>query len=350
LGIQILNCDAQEGLERLADASVHCCVTSPPYWGLRDYGIPGQIGLEETPAQYIEAMMPVFDEVWRVLREDGTLWLNLGDSYIGYHGNREVTDVSPSDKPGYRENMRLSSVGADGLKNKDLAGIPWRMAFALQERGWYLRCDCIWAKPNPMPESVKDRPTRSHEYLFLLSKSPRYYYDAEAAREPIAALTYGAAQQSISSLRMRRFQPKEQLIPGQDRIQHREERDDRAYGIDGMRNMRSVRQVPTSRFEGAHFATFPPDLIRPCILAGCPEGGTVLDPFFGSGTVGLVCRQENRECIGVEINPEFVEIARERLTGDRKKSFRKTGRQCQASLPFLVEYLNASVAVRAATA
>lgn len=171
----ILTGDALAVLRTLPDQSVHCCVTSPPYWGLRDYGVSGQIGLESSPQEYVAALLPIFKEVWRVLRNDGTLWLNLGDSYIGYHGNKRAHgSVAPSDKDGYRENMRATSVGANGLKNKDMAGIPWRVAFALQDAGWYLRCDCIWAKPNPMPESVRDRPTRAHEYLFLFSKSERY--------------------------------------------------------------------------------------------------------------------------------------------------------------------------------
>lgn len=184
----ILTGDALTVLRTLPDQSVQCCVTSPPYWGLRDYGVPGQMGLEKNPEQYVDCLAEVFTEVWRILRDDGALWLNLGDSYIGYHGNKKAHGTAaPSDKPGYQENMRPTSVGAAGLKNKDLAGIPWRVAFALQDAGWYLRCDCIWAKPNPMPESVQDRPTRAHEYLFLFSKSERYCYDHEAVREPAVA-------------------------------------------------------------------------------------------------------------------------------------------------------------------
>lgn len=191
----ILTGDALAMLRTLPDQSVHCCVTSPPYWGLRDYGVLGQIGLESSPQEYIAALMPIFHEVHRVLRADGTLWLNLGDSYIGYHGNKNAHgSAAPSDKNGYRENMRPTSVGADGLKNKDMAGIPWRVAFALQDAGWYLRCDVIWAKPNPMPESVQDRPTRAHEYLFLFSKLERYYYDHEAVREPSAPSRKGNAK------------------------------------------------------------------------------------------------------------------------------------------------------------
>lgn len=280
----ILTGDALAMLRTLPDQSVQCCVTSPPYWGLRDYGIAGQIGLEVSPSAYAAALVPVFEEVRRVLRDDGTLWLNLGDSYVGYHGNKNASGTAPSDKPGYRENMRETTVGVDGLKNKDLAGIPWRMAFALQDAGWILRSDIIWHKPNPVPESVKDRPTRAHEYLFLLSKSPRYAYDAEAVREPVAAF-------------IREWQ----------RPNHR---------LDS-RNRRSVWTVSTRPYADAHFATFPPDLIRPCILAGCPQGGTVLDPFFGSGTVGQVCVEEGRNFIGIEINPDYVAMAERRIAEAR---------------------------------
>ena len=308
----IINMDALSGLKKLSNASVHCCVTSPPYWGLRDYGHDGQIGLEPTPQGYVDALLPVFAEVARVLRPDGTLWLNLGDSYIGYHGNNKAGNApSPSDKAGYRENMRKSSVGVNGLKNKDLAGIPWRMAFALQDAGWYLRCDCIWAKPNPMPESVTDRPTRCHEYLFLFSRSPRYYYDHKSTREPtVAAL--GGRKQGQTALTFSR-KVNEGIHPNNNN-QHREGRKiSKREQQNSTRNRRSVWTVPTRPMRHAHFATFPPDLIRPCIIAGCPEGGIVLDPFFGAGTVGVVCLEERRRYLGIEINPNYIKIAQKRI-------------------------------------
>lgn len=282
----ILCGDARTLLHTLPARSVQCCVTSPPYWGLRDYGVAGQIGLETSPSAYVAALMRVFEEVRRILRDDGTLWLNLGDSYIGYHGNKNTSGPAPSDKPGYRENMRETTVGADGLKNKDLVGIPWRVALALQASGWILRSDIIWHKPNPMPEKVKDRPTRAHEYLFLLSKSPRYYYDTAAVREPVAACIKDS---------------------------------DTACLPLAFRNRRSVWMIPTRPFKSSHFATFPPDLVRPCILAGCPFGGTVLDPFCGSGTVGQVCVEEGRKFLGVEINQEYVDMAGRRIAEARPR-------------------------------
>lgn len=308
---RILCGDARGLLSELPTGSVQCCVTSPPYWGLRDYGIAGQIGLEASPSAYVSALMPIFEEVHRVLRDDGTLWLNLGDSYVGYHGNKNASGPAASDKPGYRENMRESTVGVDGLKNKDMAGIPWRVALALQASGWILRSDIIWHKPNPMPESVKDRPTRAHEYLFLLSKSPRYYYDAAAVREPAASINKCGYTGEGG------FQALEQPIQNGNQIQvdrgrRKFLRRKMAYPI-FTRNRRSVWTVSTYPFSDAHFATFPPDLIRPCILAGCPVGGIVLDPFFGSGTVGQVCVEEGRQYLGIELNPEYVDMAERRI-------------------------------------
>jgi len=301
-------------LRGLPDQSVDCCVTSPPYWGLRDYGVQGQIGLEQSPSAYVSKLLQVFLEVRRVLRDSGTLWLNIGDTYIGYHGNRNSGDEpAPSDKPGYRENMRGTTVGADTLKNKDLAGIPWRTAFSLQDSGWYLRCDCIWSKPNPMPESVKDRPTRSHEYVFLFSKKEKYYFDSRAIREPSAEARGGRPQskQALSFARTVNEPLRPDLFSSKPR-QHRKDR--KPVCCDKMsRNRRSVWEVPVRPFREAHFATFPPDLIRPCILAGCPRGGTVLDPFFGAGTTGVVCLQEGRKFVGIELNPSYVSLARQRL-------------------------------------
>lgn len=260
-----------------------------------------QIGLEETPHQFIESMLTIFSEVWRVLRDDGTLWLNLGDSYVGYHGNKNaLKSPAPSDKPGYRENMRSSTVGLNGLKAKDLAGIPWRVAFALQEKGWFLRSDIIWHKPNPTPESVKDRPTKAHEYIFLLTKSERYYFDYKAIRE-----------KTIGQDKRRRGMP--DYHPNSLNKTYPVKKSTMETPAGGLRNKRSVWSVATRPYPEAHFATFPPDLVRPCVRAGCPAGGVVLDPFFGSGTVGQVCIEEDRKYIGIELNPEYVVLAQKRL-------------------------------------
>ncbi|EGW50076.1 DNA methylase [Desulfovibrio sp. 6_1_46AFAA] len=325
----ILTGDALAVLRTLPDQSVQCCVTSPPYWGLRDYGVPGQIGLEATPREYVAALLPIFHEVHRVLRADGTLWLNLGDSYIGYHGNKMAHgSAAPSDKNGYRENMRPTSVGADGLKNKDMAGIPWRVAFALQDAGWYLRCDCIWAKPNPMPESVRDRPTRAHEYLFLFSKSERYYYDHEAVREPAVASNkhdytgqggYQPPGQPTHKGNRTRAVKRHSVRPGVDTKGGNQGRGEITYPP-YTRSRRSVWSVATHPFPDAHFATFPPALIRPCVLAGCPAGGVVLDPFFGAGTVGVVCVEGARRYLGIELNPDYVAMASDRIAEAEMKA------------------------------
>lgn len=253
-------------LRRLPAGSVRCVVTSPPYWGLRDYGIQEQIGLEVSMQQFLHRLVAIFAEVKRVLADDGTIWLNIGDGYTS--GNR---GYRAPDKKNPARAMDVRPDTPEGLKPKDLIGIPWRLAFALQADGWYLRSEVVWNKPNAMPESVKDRPARSHEFLFMLTKSERYFYDWQAVRE-------------------------------------------RADG-GGLRNRRSVWNVNTKPFAGAHFATFPPDLIRPCIQASTEPGDYVLDPFFGSGTVGLVCQEESRQYIGIELNPEYVELAAKRLQG-----------------------------------
>jgi len=298
--IKILQGDCRAVLPTLPAASAHCCVTSPPYWGLRDYGCAGQLGLEPSPAAYVAAMVEVFREVRRVLRDDGTLWLNLGDSYAGYHGNGKCADEdAPSNKAGYVENMRSSTVGTSGLKQKDLVGIPWRVAFALQADGWYLRQDIIWHKPNPMPESVTDRCTKAHEYIFLLSKSARYYFDATAIQEQASGVSHGG---STSRIEMAKKDPRFRTSSGLTAD----------AGCDGTRNKRDVWTVPTAPYPHSHFATFPPDLIRPCILAGCPQGGTVLDPFFGSGTVGEVAEMEGRNSIGIELSAAYIKLAEKR--------------------------------------
>lgn len=354
-------------MRTLPDQSIHCCVTSPPYFGLRDYGVDGQLGLEPTPDDFVEAMVEVFREVWRVLRDDGTLWLNLGDSYAQSGGR------GTQGKSGDRADRMFTASGltkpknADGIKSKDLIGIPWRVAFALQADGWYLRQDIIWHKPNPMPESVRDRCTKAHEYLFMLSKKPKYYFDHEAVKEPMAASSIPRLKQNIA----------DQVGTSRANGGAKSNGNFKAAGDvnSGLRNRRTVWTVTTKPFKEAHFATYPPDLIEPCILAGTSEGGvceecgtpynrvvertamvidrserthskgrtrssgtmvspptsetlgweqgcdcmagcvpaTVIDPFFGAGTTGLVAQQHGRNWIGCELNPDYAEIARKRL-------------------------------------
>lgn len=330
MSVRIIIGDSRDKLRELPDASVQCCVTSPPYFGLRDYGHEGQMGLEPTPDEFVAGMVALFREVRRVLRDDGTLWLNLGDSYNASPGQRKATD-----KPGDKQASNMGAIGApsrsvDGLKPKDLIGIPWRVAFALQADGWYLRQDIIWSKPNPMPESVRDRCTKAHEYLFLLSKGPKYHYDAEAIAEAVALSTVARLAQDVDS------QEGSDRVPGKtngkmkakpprfggskygdetSEMHRTKSGNDYALG-NGTRNKRSVWEVATQPFTEAHFATFPPALIEPCILAGCPKGGTVLDPFGGAGTTGLVADRLGRDAILIELNPEYAEIARKRIEGD----------------------------------
>ncbi len=295
---QLLIGDCIESMRGMADQSVHCCVTSPPYFGLRDYGVDGQIGLEETPEAYIAKMVEVFREVKRVLREDGTLWVNIGDSYA--NGGRKTRDT---DAKLEKRGMNVRRPDPDGIKPKDLIGIPWMLAFSLRADGWYLRQDIIWHKPNPMPESVRDRCTKAHEYVFLLSKSQRYFFDSEAMNEPADTMPRGS---SHSFARTTATTPP----PGTPASF----RDDRAaVQYAGTRNRRSVWQVATRPYRGAHFATFPPDLIEPCILAGCPVGGTVLDPFGGSGTTAGVALAHDRKAILCELNAEYAELVPERV-------------------------------------
>ena len=266
----LLEGDALHILSTLPDESVQAVVTSPPYWGLRDYGIHGQIGLEAALTQYLNRLVAVFNEVRRVLRNDGVFWLNIGDGYTS--GNR---GWRAPDKKNPARAMSVRPDTPEGLKSKDLIGVPWRLAFALQEDGWYLRSDVIWNKPNAMPESVKDRPTRSHEYIFMLTKSEKYYYDYEASRE---------------------------MSGGKPR------------------NRRTVWDINTQPFPDAHFATFPTALIEPCILSSSRPGDFVLDPFLGSGTVGVVCRQTKRRFLGIELNPEYLAIARRRIRIEGQES------------------------------
>ena len=346
---RIIQGDCIEGLRTLPDASVNCCVTSPPYWGLRDYGHDGQIGLEATPEAYVARMVQVFREVRRVLRDDGTCWVNLGDSYASNWGMGAKRKSSWwSTASGELEGKGWGSVEtaippnsfkpgrADGIKVKDLVGIPWRVAFALQADGWWLRQDIIWHKPNPMPESVRDRCTKAHEYVFLLTKSERYYYDAEAVSEPVSVST--TARLSQPSLPL---QAGSDRVPGKtngpmkavgprfggnkfgdsDDLKHAT-KSGNVYQIpdaNGRRNRRSVWTVTTKPYSGAHFATMPPDLVEPCILAGCPEGGTVLDPFAGSGTTLAVAAEMGRSGIGCELNPEYIELAEQRIAKSKAK-------------------------------
>lgn len=297
--LEILVGDCVEQMRLLPEKSVQTCITSPPYFGLRDYGVAGQVGHEQTPTEYVARLVEVFREVRRVLRDDGTVWLNLGDSYAG-----SGKGGNPSDSAFQTQASNVGSLGGkpvgtfDGIKSKDLIGIPWSVALALRDDGWYLRRDIIWHKPNPMPESVRDRCTTAHEYLFMLSKSPKYYFDSEANKEPgvVPAGTKGAkgsadraAQKGVNS------RPPEYKV------------------YDGLRNRRSVWTVTAKPFKGAHFATFPPDLIEPCILTGSPLGGTVLDPFGGSGTTAGVAVANGRRAILCELNPDYAAMVPARV-------------------------------------
>lgn len=337
-GFVIHQGSAVDVLPTLAADSVDCVVTSPPYWGLRDYGVDGQLGLERTPEEYVAKLVSVFREVRRVLKSDGTLWLNLGDCYAtgagavgecpggGEQGARWRGDVDRArdDKRGYRGDRLPNGHGSEprvqrvkvgpktqpnrmpiaGLKPKDLVGIPWRVAFALQADGWYLRSDIVWSKPNPMPESVEDRPTKAHEYVFLLSKAEVYRFDFEAILEPFANGPEGATPWGAND--------RERNVGGRT--------DGRTSGTGtgwtpstAGRRKRSVWTIPTEPFPEAHFAVMPTALVKPCVLAGCRPGGTVLDPFTGSGTVGYVAHELGCEFVGIEINPEYVELARKRI-------------------------------------
>lgn len=294
-----------EVLRTLPAESVQTCVTSPPYFGLRDYGCDGQIGLESTPDAFVASLVDVFAEVHRVLKSDGTLWLNLGDSYNGASSNR--TGQNGYNDGRTNRDKRFSTGGIDGLKSKDLIGIPWRVAFALQQYGWYLRQDIIWHKPNPMPESVTDRCTKAHEYIFLLSKSDRYYYDYESIKEPVSDVSLKRAEYGWNCDRP----STKNASMGGNGI-HTEKMGTRFVNPSG-RNKRSVWTVCTKPYKGAHFAVYPTELIRPCILAGSRPGDTVLDPFNGSGTTGFVSMEERRKYIGIDINDEYLAIAEARI-------------------------------------
>lgn len=308
--------DCLASLATLPDASINCCVTSPPYYGLRDYGVVGQIGLEESPDAYVARLVEVFREIRRVLTDDGTLWVNIGDSYSRDPGKGGSDPNGKHDSiPDYGNARKIMSekrgssdggvgradrapvrVGGEGIKPKDMIGIPWLLAFALRADGWFLRQDIIWSKPNPMPESVRDRCTKAHEYLFLLSKSERYYFDHDAMKEP-------ADPKNHRDSRGMRPTP-----PGQ--AEHKGFLDGRHFQT---RNRRSVWTVTPKPYKGAHFAVYPPELIEPCILAGCPEGGTVLDPFGGSGTTGGVALKHGRNAVLCELSPDYAALMPARI-------------------------------------
>lgn len=303
----IYNLDCLVGLRELPDDSVDCCVTSPPYFNLRDYGVDGQIGLENSPVEYINRLVEVFNEVRRVLSPDGTLWINIGDSYAG---SGKGAANYPENAETYKQGTNRGTVGCSatikkfyGYKSKDLIGIPWMLAFALRDNGWYLRQDIIWAKPNPMPESVRDRCTKSHEYIFLLSKSRNYYYDCESIKEP--SITKGYGEETECRYGGKKYTENPDVFF--------RTKSGRAYVHRDFRNKRDVWTVATEPHKEAHFAMFPERLIMDCISAGCPVGGVVLDPFMGGGTTALVARKLGRKYIGFELNPKYVELAEDRL-------------------------------------
>lgn len=298
--------DCIDVLKTFHDKSVNCCITSPPYYGLRDYGVSGQIGNEDTPEQYIEKLVSVFEEVKRVLKDDGVLWLNLGDSWAGSNqgsgtkkpAKKQVSNHGTNYMTLETHKSKLSKLNS--YKPKDLIGIPWMAAFALRKSGWYLRQDIIWSKGNPMPESVKDRCTKSHEYIFLLSKSRKYYFDYESIKEP--AVTQPKARDKNKEGYQADYLKGDRFSSGE-----------RVFAADGMRNKRDVWNVNTKPCKEAHFATFPDTLIEPCVLAGCPEDGIILDPFMGAGTTGMVAKRYNRRYVGIELNPNYIQIAENRI-------------------------------------
>lgn len=300
----ILVGDVRKRLAEIPDGSVQCCVTSPPYWGLRDYGNDGQIGLEKTVEAYVAEMVGVFRDVRRVMKDDGVMWINLGDSYAGSgKGPAGNFGINP-----FHDVRNLSKqrgpIVPEGLKPKDLVGVPWRVAFALQADGWYLRQDIIWAKPNPMPESVNDRCTKSHEYLFLLTKSARYQFDNQAIKEPSANL--GKTKIRFGGNKY-----------GDDKDPKHATKSGNEYTDRGTRNRRSVWTIATASFRSGHFAVMPTALVEPCVLASSRPDDLVLDPFTGSGTVGVVALRHRRHFIGVELNPDYSEIASDRIQSDQ---------------------------------
>ena len=366
--ITLLQGDCREVLAGLPPESVQCCVTSPPYWGLRDYGVAGQIGLEKSPAEYVEKLVAVFREVRRVLRADGTCWVNLGDCYAtGTTASRRPTGIEGAAVPASWSNRCQGQRAGtpDGLKTKDLVGIPWRVAFALQADGWWLRSDIIWSKPNPMPESVQDRPTSAHEHVFLFAKAERYFYDADMIREPAVGTELGDidggpqrlsdgsnanpgrnyrqpnSPQSIASPHgqgfTRRAKGNAKTFRGgvytggkafDNSASMRRDSTGNAPNETFSRNARNVWTIATRPFPEAHFATFPPELAERCIRAGSREGDTVLDPFGGAGTTGLAADRLGRHATLIELSADYIAIARRRLQAERRQvqqAFEETG-------------------------
>ena len=331
--VTLFHGDALQVAESLPSASVQTIVTSPPYFGLRDYGADGQMGAEESVGEYVAGMVALFRELRRVLKDDGTLWLNLGDTYSVGTTPRHNTNAPNSNRDGSKDTIPPMSIRPDGtgLAAKNLVGVPWRVALALQDDGWILRSDIIWAKPNPMPESVTDRPTKAHEYVFLFAKSPRYYYDADAIAEPVTQSTIDRLAQDVGSQtgsargnggaktngtmkavgkswRDREYD--QTMLP--EGMQQNGKKGRPIGSVDpgiGTRNKRTVWQVPTVPFGEAHFAVYPPELIRPCILAGSQPGDTILDPFSGSGTTGMVATQEGRKYVGIDLNSDYLDLS-----------------------------------------
>lgn len=305
---KILCGDAAEQLRTLADGSVNMCVTSPPYYGLRDYGEAGQIGIEQTPDEYIARLINVFDEVYRVLAPDGTLWLNIGDSYAGSGKGPMTLTANGKNKDVFDMENRIYDVPKkwEGIKPKDLIGIPWMLAFTLRSRGWYLRSDIIWYKRNCLPESTKDRPTKTYEHIFLLAKSSKYYFDYKAIQEPL---------KQVSIERYKRGRSNHSKYSGQDLQQNiNRQHTDFSEFDQQFRRKRDVWEVSTNTYKmDEHFAMFPEKLIEPCILAGSKVGGIVLDPFFGSGTTGAVSKRLGRDFIGIDLNARYLEKAKERI-------------------------------------
>lgn len=305
---QILVGDVLTRIKEIPDQTVQCVVTSPPYWGLRDYGHDGQLGLEPTPEAYVKNMVQVFREVRRILKDDGVLWLNLGDSYAGSGKGRNADGThQEGGKQGTSRGTiegKLHKTTVENLKPKDLVGIPWRVAFALQTDGWWLRQDIIWHKPNPMPESVTDRCTKAHEYLFMLTKSPQYYFDNEAIKEPSANLGTTKIRFGVNKY-------------GDNNDPKHATKSGNTYTDNGTRNKRSVWTVPTRPFKGAHFAVMPEALCEPPILATSQPDDIVFDPFTGSGTVATVALRHSRNYLGIELNSDYTQIAHDRITNDQ---------------------------------
>lgn len=333
--LTLLNGDAIAMQKTIPDKSINCCVTSPPYYGLRDYGVAGQIGLEASPEEFIASLIAVFSETWRILRDDGTLWINMGDSYASQAGGYSETHKRGQGRISSRSMeatvKHRNRVPPEGYKPKDLMGMPWRLAFALQAEGWYLRSDIIWHKTNPIPESVTDRPTKSHEYIFLLTKSQKYYYDAESIRESCSESTHARVSQNLAKQEgshranggSKTNGPMRAVVRGSSRkiasesgMQGKRKEDYEAalsLPVEN-RNKRTVWSVPSFAYYDAHFATCPPDLIKPCIMAGCPVGGMVLDMFGGSGTIGQVAIELGRRATLIELNPDYCALIRQRCT------------------------------------